>query len=116
MYYLSPKLCKEFHNSAGILDEEVTQFACLKKVQWLTSRHQALKVITINYKTLHYKLSQLISHVEGRQGSSRYGESKYQYLRWIKTGISLIQEKQFIFLQTSQVYDPNEVNGNKSVL
>ena len=68
MYYLSPKLCKEFHNSAGILDEEVTQFACLKKVQWLTSRHQALKVITINYKTLHYKLSQLISHVEGRQG------------------------------------------------
>ena len=24
-------------------------------------------------------------------GSSRYGESQYQYLRWIRTGISLIQ-------------------------
>ena len=33
----------------------------------------------------------------GSQGTSRYAESRCQYLRWIRIGISLIQEKQFIF-------------------
>ena len=28
---------------------------------------------------------------------SKYGESYYQYLRCVRTGISLLQEKQFIF-------------------
>ena len=28
---------------------------------------------------------------------SKYGESYYQYLRWVRTEISLLQEKQFIF-------------------
>ena len=52
MYYQSPKLRKEFHNLAGILDEEVKQFAGLKKVRWLVSKDRALKVIATNYKTL----------------------------------------------------------------
>ena len=51
MYDQMSKLYKEFHNSAGILDEDTNQFACLKKVQWLASRDQALKAVANNYKT-----------------------------------------------------------------
>lgn len=52
MYHQSPKLCKEFHDLAGILDEKVKRFAGLKKVGWLVSKDRALKVTTTNHKTL----------------------------------------------------------------
>lgn len=52
MYHQSPKLCKEFHDLAGILDEKVKRFAGLKKVGWLVSKDRALKVTATNHKTL----------------------------------------------------------------